>query len=345
MGTPGISRISREAPNNIRVSAWLNLQEELSDFLILVADPDPSHWTRRCLAQADQVLILADAKGSPVPGPVEKTMADGPFKSLSRILVLLHPDGSRPPARTAAWLEHRQPAMHLHLRMDRHSDMERLGRIIAGRAVGVALSGGGARGFAHVGALEALDQAGIPVDIICGTSMGALMAAQYAVGWDFQTMRKKNGAVVREMGIDLTFPIVSLSSGTALVRALKLFLGDVNIEDLWQPFFCVSSNLTRAQVRVHARGSLRRAVQASAAPGIFPPVEDGGDLLVDGAFLSNLPADILSARHRVKIIAVDVSPPWIWKAAATATARPCPDGRCSGEDSIPLPAECPSPPS
>lgn len=176
--------------------------------------------------------------------------------------------------------------------------------------MGLALSGGGARGFAHVGAIRAIQEAGIPIDIIRGTSMGFIIAAQHAVEWDFQAMLGNSAQAAKDMIFDFTFPLVSLFSGAGLVKGLKRFLGDLNIEDLWLPYFCVSSNLTRAEVMVHHRGKLWRAVQASnAAPGIFPPVLWGNDLLVDGAILSNLPADILRARHEGKIIAVDVSPP------------------------------------
>lgn len=314
MGTPGISQIPVQDPNNLRLSAWLNLHEERHQFVLLAADPGPTQWTRRCIRQADQVLVVARAGPHPTPGLLEDLLPGdaGSPAGVEKRLILLHPDGSRSPENTRAWLERLKPVMHHHVRMDREQDIQRLARFLAGTAVGVALSGGGARGFAHIGALKAMQEAGIPVDIVCGTSMGAIIAAQFALEWDFETLVEKNAAFCEANSLlfDLTLPIVSLFSGRVLVRQLKGFLGDHCIENLWVPYFCVSSNLTRAEITLHCQGLLRRAVQASnAAPGIFPPVLQGRDLLVDGAFLSNLPAGSLKSLYKGRVIALDVCPP------------------------------------
>jgi predicted acylesterase/phospholipase RssA/CRP-like cAMP-binding protein len=312
MGSPGISQIPRDDPNDIRLSSWLSLQEEQHRFVVLKTDPDDSHWTRRCLQQADQVVIVANAESDPRLCPVETELMgrERPMTGLAQVLVLLHPHGKTLPKNTKAWLDKRSVAMHHHVRMDRKTDIERVARFLTGTAVGLALSGGGARGFAHVGAIKAIQEAALPIDMICGTSMGAIIAAQHAIEWDFDTMVENNARGIKNMIFDFTLPLVSIFSGKALIKELKRFLGDRRIEDLWMPYFCVSSNLTRAEVTLHQKGLLWRSVQASnAAPGILPPVLQGKDLLVDGAFLSNLPADALRSVIKGKIIALDVSPP------------------------------------
>jgi predicted acylesterase/phospholipase RssA len=189
------------------------------------------------------------------------------------------------------------------------ADVARVARFLAGRAVGVALSGGGARGFAHIGVLEALREARIPVDMIGGTSMGAVIAAEYALGWDAGTMERHNQAIFGRWRRDLTLPVLSLLGGRRSGARLSERIGDVQIEDLWLPYFCVSSNLSRAEMMIHRAGSLWRSVRASAGlPGVLPPVVFEGDLLVDGALLRNLPADVLrELTGGGTTIAVDVS--------------------------------------
>jgi predicted acylesterase/phospholipase RssA len=172
------------------------------------------------------------------------------------------------------------------------------------------LGGGGARGFAHPGVIRALHEAGVPIDLIGGTSMGAFMAMGYALGLTPDEMVER-GLKATEHLMDLTVPIVSLIAAKRMARRLTTELGDLQIEDLHLPYFAVSANLSRAEVMVHARGSLVKAVQASnSAPALFPPVIMDGDLLMDGALLDNVPVDVMRRfANGGTVIAVDVSPP------------------------------------
>jgi predicted acylesterase/phospholipase RssA len=159
--------------------------------------------------------------------------------------------------------------------------------------------------------LRALVEAGVPVDRIGGTSMGASMAAGWALGWGVEGMLRMNRRVWVEIRPHkvLTLPVVSIL-GTRKAHACgRLMYGDAQVEDLWIPFFCVSSSLTRARQVVHRRGSLLWACTASASlPGIAAPVLVDGELLVDGALLNNVPADVMRAEGAGVVIAVEVSP-------------------------------------
>jgi predicted acylesterase/phospholipase RssA len=200
--------------------------------------------------------------------------------------------------------------LHYHLRTGQPADIARLGRLLLGRGVGLALGGGGARGFAHIGVIQALLDAGIPIDAIGGTSMGAVLAAQYAAGLSAAGMRETNRAhwIKKNPLKDKTLPVVALLAGRRLDRMIEGMFGDLQIEDLWTPFFCVSAVITRAAMRGHRRGPLGRAARASMSlPGIAIPVHDAGSMLVDGGLMNNVPADIM-AELCGRVVAVDVSP-------------------------------------
>ena len=190
-------------------------------------------------------------------------------------------------------------------------DLGRLARILAGCAIGVTLGGGGARGFAHIGVIRALEEARIPIDMICGVSMGAIIAGQYAMGWDWPTMIRSNKRLLadKRLNTDLALPLFSLSSGRRFRSALKTFFGEIEIEDLWLSYFCTSCNLSSSQLVVHRRGRLWWSVNASnAIPGLLPPVLHGGQLLIDGGVLNNHPGDLLKEVCGGPVIVSMVSP-------------------------------------
>lgn len=310
LGTPGLAQTPAADPRGTRIASWLDEQETRHRFVVLEADPGETAWTARCVRQADRVLVVGRSGDDPTPGRAEGGLA-GPDGSavVPTSLVLLHPPETRLPSGTSRWLEARRLLRHHHVRDGNQEDVARVARFMAGRAVGVALSGGGARGFAHVGVLEALKEARIPVDMIGGTSMGAVVAAECALGWDGETMARQNEAIFGRWRRDLTVPVLSILSGRRTGARLRASVGDVLIEDLWIPYFCVSSNLSRAEMKVHRAGSLWRSLRASASlPGILPPVVFEDDLLVDGGLLRNLPADVLRELNGSgTTIAVDVS--------------------------------------
>lgn len=313
LGIRGAAQIALDAPRSARLATWFDQQEARHEFVVLEADPTPSAWTSRCVRQADQVVLVAEAGASPTPGAIETESLDKEQRiaSARRYLVLLHPDGSKLPTGTGRWLSARQVDGHYHVRRDTPEDYGRVARCLAGRSIGLVLGGGGARGLAHIGVVRALREAGVPIDLVGGTSMGAIIAGFAAMGLRYDDIVRMGKRVFLEgrPHKEYTLPLMSIIRSRRLDRLTEEVCEGAAIEDLWLPFFCVSCNLTTCQKMIHRRGPLWKAIRASASlPGVFLPVIDQGSLLVDGGVLNNLPGDIMRQLSGGPIIAVAVSP-------------------------------------
>lgn len=307
----GTANAASEHMLNHRVLQWLAEQEGEFDHLVFECDPTPSPWSARCLRQADVVLFVAAESSDPAPAAHEAKLRAGAmgFNETPRELVLVHPDGTSPYG-TERWLQEGRFTRHHHVREWNGADYERVARLVTGRAHGLVLGGGGARGFAHLGVLRAFEEARIPIDIIGGTSMGAVIAGQYVTGHSVDAMidLTRRSFVDRNPITDYTIPLVSLISGGRMSRVLGRMFGDVHIEDLWRPYFCVATNLSRATVTVHREGPLKYAVATSiAVPGLAPPLIHRGDFLVDGGLLDNVPVAVMRKVSQGTVFAVDVS--------------------------------------
>lgn len=297
-GREGVAQTERGHPLESALSYWLNETEAASDYLLLVdaETGQPDAWTARCIAQADQVLLVADATADARPGRLERSLSEqaGPPAQL----VLIQPDDAVQPQGTARWLDERPGIVWHHLRMGNSADQGRLARRLLGRAIGLVLSGGGARGYVHLGLIRALEEIGIPVDMLAGTSMGALVASAYAFSQDYASCYRLAASFGDPKKLlDRTLPLVAIAESRNVTETFQTMFGDTLIEDLWVPFSCVSANLTRAEPVVHERGALWKAVRASTAiPGVFTPLVHEGDVLVDGGIMNNYPVDILRER-------------------------------------------------
>jgi len=294
------------------LDSWLDEQDGRYRFLVYEAEETNSPWTHRCLRQADRVLVVAGAMEDPAPRGVEAELmvAPGPFGNVSRDIVLVHPGEGQAPSGTSRWLDPRGLARHHHLRWGHGADMERLARFLAGKGVGIVFSGGGAKGFAHIGVLKALREASIPIDMVGGTSMGAILAAGISADWDLESYLRTFHQAFSQgnpMGGISLLPLVSFFSGKHLDSLLKDYFGRGDIEDLWIPFYCASSNLTTGSVVVHDRGPLWKALRASASlAGVFPPVVYGNHLHIDGGTLDNLPVSAAREFGAGVVIACDL---------------------------------------
>jgi predicted acylesterase/phospholipase RssA len=294
----GISQCADHDVIHESIVAWLSTQEREHRFLVLQADAEWTPWTRRVLRQADRVLIVGRAGDDPVPGRIESGAAEMGVTS-RRELVLLQADDCAQPAGTLAWLAPRSLGAHHRVRLGRDEDVARLARRLSGNAVGFVMGGGGAGGFAHIGTLRALAEAGVPVDLVGGTSIGALIAAAHARGVTVERFYElATFFASRKKLLDRTLPITSLMAGRKVSRFYEYLVGDLRIEDLWKPLFVVSSGLSRAHPITHDTGSVWRAVRASTAiPAIFPPLlADDGEVLVDGGVMNNMPLDVMRER-------------------------------------------------
>jgi len=288
---------------------WFNRFEAEHDIVFYRGDGLDTAWTHLCVRQADRVLLLA-CSDRPLPQrPLELPAAKERAGSLPELL-LLHPSGGAANLPEHFALRSGLFESHQHVRAGNTGDIQRLARFIAGRAVGIVLAGGGARGFAHIGILKALKEAGVPFDHLGGTSMGAIIAAGVASEWDIEELTERVRVAFVEANplSDYTLPLIALVRGKKVSTLLRQNFGDVRIEELPKPFFCVSSDLTTGRIHEHRGGSLWRALRASVAlPGILPPVTHHGHLLVDGGVMNNLPVDVMRQRESGPIIASDVT--------------------------------------
>jgi NTE family protein len=319
----------------LRLRRWLNTLESRHPYLILAAHSDRDTWALRCLRQADRVLVLAEANAEPRPIPVLSALPEG--KLLAPVeLLLLRPDGD-PSPHTRAWCEQAGARAHYFLHPWSDTELAALARQLTGRGVGLVLGGCGARGFAHIGLVRALQDLRIPVDITGGTSMGAFVSAMLACGFDPVEMAQ----VARETFVnnnflnDYTLPRVSLIGGRKFFRRLLQVFGERRIEDLRRSYYCISTNLTTGATVVHDHGLLAAWVGTSmAVPGVAPPVAYEGDLLCDGGVVDNLPTDVMQALERGAIIACSVSQSGDIRARGRGQGSPEPDAllKWTGED-------------
>jgi NTE family protein len=292
-------------------SAWFDALEQKNDAVFLLTPIADTPWFRTCIRQADRIWFFAraDARPSLPLLPPEEPSPARQFRLVD--VILLHHGMDRKAATTDEWRLASEAARLFHWRGVDDADAARLARVIARKAIGLVLSGGGARGYAHIGVIRALREAGLPFDMIGGTSIGGVIAACAAMGWDdneIEVRIRKAFVESNPLG-DYVIPVVGLVRGHRVEDRLREHFGETLIEDLTVPFFAVSTNLVAGEIRVHRAGLLRNALRASISlPGILPPVMDGPHaLLVDGAVLKNFPVDILKDMHRGPIIGVDVA--------------------------------------
>jgi predicted acylesterase/phospholipase RssA/CRP-like cAMP-binding protein len=305
-----VRRLDADSPprsDEASIGEWIDAEAARHDYLVLEADAEMTPWSRICLRHADVVLCIADADSPPDTGAFAEATRRG-AGAARRILVLVH--RAAKVANGALWRTALDPDAVHHVRLAHHErDVARLARILTGRAIGLVLGGGAARGFAHVGAYRALVEAGIDIDWVGGTSIGSVFAAMIALDWTpAQAEAIARSAFVEENPLgDYTLPLVALLRGRRVQRLVKEHFGS-DIEDLPIPYYCVSSHLERGEIQVHEQGPLWSAIRASVAlPGVLPPAVVGGELSIDGGILNNLPVDVMRARGVGQVIAVDLS--------------------------------------
>jgi predicted acylesterase/phospholipase RssA len=316
----------------------LSEQERKYRVILFQTDVALNAWTRRCIRSTDEVMYVANAYTKPSASAIVPELHQQDQRHQTRrrrSLVLLHNPGLTRPTGTMQWLQtlnlvghssdNQIMARHFHIRQGIDPDCQRVARFLLGCEVGLVLSGGGARGFAHLGCIHAMRELNIPIDMIGGVSMGSLVSAAYAYDSDsFDQTIDRIKSQLKGALFDFTAPVVSLARGRRFDRRLQDWFQDVKIEDLWLPYFAVSSNLTEAGLVVFESDSLWRAVRASGTlPGLTSPVINDNCLLFDGCLLDNLPMDVMRNRlGSAQVIAVDVVPPHDLRVEVTELQSP-----------------------
>lgn len=292
------------------VSRWLNGLEAQYRYLVYVGSENGDAWTRRCLRQADRILVVADGDREPEHSVAAALLREEQILAPVELALVSEPENLIS-GRVAQWLNHLSASFrHIVSPQLDAAALAAVARRLTGRAIGLVLGGGGARGFAHLGLLRALHERNMPIDLIGGSSMGALVSALCAMGHDYETLLGCMRMLFVENNNlnDFSLSRVSLIRARKLHKRLEELFGDRMIEDLPLPFYCMSTNLSRSRAVVHDRGRVVEWVGASmAVPGIAPPIVWKGDLLVDGALVNAVPSDVMAGFGRGPVIASDVS--------------------------------------
>ncbi|XP_067320197.1 patatin-like phospholipase domain-containing protein 6 isoform X6 [Anolis sagrei] len=269
-----------------RLSGWLAQQEDIHRIVLYQTDYTLTPWTVRCIRQADCILIVGLGDQEPTLGELEQMLENTAVRALKQ-LILLHREDGPTPARTVEWLNMRSWCSgHLHIKCprrvfsrrspnklremyekvfeknaDRHSDFSRLARVLTGNTIALVLGGGGARGCSHIGVIKAMEEAGLPIDLIGGTSIGSFIGALYAEERSAVRTKQRAREWAKSMNsvfatvLDLTYPITSMFSGSAFNASIHQVFQDKQIEDLWLPYFNVTTDITASAMRVHKDGS------------------------------------------------------------------------------------------
>lgn len=359
LGRHAFSRMGK-----LKLSQYLADLEERYGMLLYIADTNVnSPWTQTCITQADCILMVGIAEGSPKIGEYERFLL-GMKTTARKELVLLHVERYSPPGLTRKWLRNRMwiNGGHHHIQMAFRTnsepvhpqikrfgtalkqrvqvlqaeiqkytsrrirqtplysaetpfkgDFHRLARRLCGKSVGLVLGGGGARGISQIGVIRALEEAGIPIDIIGGTSIGAFIGALYARDADVVPMYGRAKKFAGRMGsmwrfaLDLTYPSASYTTGHEFNRGIFKTFGNSQMEDFWLEFYCNTTNISKSRAEFHNSGYVWRYVRASMSlAGLIPPLCDEGSMLLDGGYIDNLTVAHMKSLGADVIFAIDV---------------------------------------
>lgn len=322
-----------------------------------------SPWTQTCITQADSILLVGLAEGSPAIGEYERFML-GMKSTARKTLVLLHAERFSRPGLTRSWLRNRMwiNGGHFHVQMAfrtnampvhppskklgqalkervqvlqaefqkytsrkvHHTpfyspdtpfkgDFHRLARRLCGKSIGLVLGGGGARGISQIGIIKAMEEAGIPIDLVGGTSIGSFVGALYARHADVVPMfgyaKRFSGrmASLWRFALDLTYPSASYTTGHEFNRGIFKTFGNTQIEDFWLEYYCNTTNISKSRAEFHTSGYAWRYVRASMSlAGLLPPLCDEGSMLLDGGYMDNLTVSYMKGLGVDIIVAIDV---------------------------------------
>ena len=287
-------------------------------YIILDSEINNTPWTTWCTTLSDKYLFLLNPSlgidNDEIINLMNNIQSDTPnHLMVDRQLIICHDNKNIFPSGTIEHLNALDPvSIHYHINIKQENDFLRLARMITNKSVGLAFGGGGARALAHIGVYKAILEKNIPIDVVCGTSAGSMMAAIIASGYSVDEVEEIWEKFSKDIKItlsDYNLPHSSVWNGENLYNSYFKIFENRRIEDLWLPMFGCAANITSAELEVIDRGKIWRAVRASSSlPGALSPVIENNSLFVDGGLMNNLPGNILKEKYNSKIISINVSP-------------------------------------
>lgn len=281
-------------------------------FLLIKVRPQDLNDLQDVMEPKDVVLQISDV--TETSDDTELIRINSGVADFARVFIGIPPAGGQDPWAYRVSIDEIHYAQRFENRWEPVSNptISRIARFATYKEVGIAMSSGAARGFAHLGVLEVLDGAGIPVDVMCGSSMGGIIALTLAregnVSKTIARVRKQLGSnkKIRDPAL---FPRGSIFRGSKIENAAKATFGDCTFSDLTLPVSVVCADIAAGERVIIDRGTVTPAVLAtSSIPGFFPPISVGSRLLVDGGVVSWVPVDVLDHRRCGIRIAINVLP-------------------------------------
>jgi predicted acylesterase/phospholipase RssA/CRP-like cAMP-binding protein len=316
----------------------LQVEDNAPLVIYLANDYGMTSWSTKCCAHADVILFVGSVDDKPTLMVGELDLAhEG--RGAHKKLVLLHPTKRHADAGLASkWLTIRPwvnaGIQHVHMPLANNpspvrngsatitaplrapsADFDRLARRILGKSIALVLGGGGARGVAHLGVVKALEENGIPVDIIGGTSMGSYIGAVMAKSLSWEVTLETTRHISLQLRpwkflLDITYPWLAITTGRRFNNLIKADFHNMDLEDTWLEYYCSVTNLSsQATSKVYASGSAWEAIRASMSyVGFVPPLWKDGELVMDGCYSNNVPISHAAALKADTIFAIDVGP-------------------------------------
>ncbi len=291
-----LDRSTSEASDGTSYQSWLAEQEAKGAY-VLIDGSGSDDWGELVCRNADALVMVGrPGQGEPEPNILEQSAMRW-IADTQRTLLLVRDKADKSISKSAAWIDPRSPKLHHHISLDKDGDFATVARFLTGRAIGLVLAGGGALGCAHLGVVQALQDANIPIDYIGGASAGAAMGGAIARGMTVdETLDQMEAMFIKAKAMKrLTLPLYSLLDPTVFDSELRSRYGGKDIADQPVNFFGVSTNLSTNGLHVHRRGPLWECVRASGSlPTILPPfIDRDGNILVDGGVLDNVPVKVM----------------------------------------------------
>ena len=284
--------------------------------LLLICNEEYTPWTMWCLAISDKnIFVVEESAGIAnieLLNKMNLNEEDIPVHLHDeKQLIIYHKSKNSFPSKTSNIIEMLpRISNHYHMKINNANDSDRVSRLIAKKGIGLCLSGGGAKGNAHIGVYKALIEHDIPIDAVCGTSAGGIVASLIAFGYDPETIISRLKETYKRKSFkEYTIPVTSIIATKKVIQD-AIFLGnDMDIEDLWIPYFSTAVNISKSKLDIIDKGPIYKATRATAAlPGILLPVIKDTSFLVDGGLINNMPGDIMLKKYGGKLISVSVSP-------------------------------------